>query len=555
MKFKKAASIALAGAMAMSMMAVPAFADTATTYSVTIDQNTSDTGKHTYAAYQIFAGTLSSTKVLSDITWGSGVDQTALTDSVKSAIASALGIDSSDAGDAAKVAAALSGKKDDGTEAQSFASAISAALSEKPEATATGTGNQTIGGLTGGYYLIKDNSNPTGTPASQTRYLLKVLADEEIHVKSSVPTVEKKVTDVNDTMAATSTGDSADYDIGDTIPFTLTATLGDGIANYKQYYLKFTDTMSTGLTYTTGNATVTVDYDGDLGTTGDEVTLTGYDFTAGDATTLETADGTKDTVAATPYTLTINDLFTAEGITQANLKSGSKVIVKYNATLNNNAKIGAAGNPNEVTLTYSSNPNYEGDGTTTPPTSETPKDRNVVFTYELDTTKYLGSIDGAKSTEAEFTLKKEIKNADGTLALQDVTLTKDETNKLYSAEGIDDGTYILTETKAPDGYNLITDSVEYNGKTYANSVEITLNATHSDGDLPELTALSSKVGSSAAVDGNLSTGVVTASIVDKAGNELPSTGGIGTKIFYEAGIAMIAAAGIILVLKKRKENA
>lgn len=555
MKFKKAASIALAGAMAMSMMAVPAFADTATTYSVTIDQNTSDTGKHTYAAYQIFAGTLSSTKVLSDITWGSGVDQTALTDSVKSAIASALGIDSSDAGDAAKVAAALSGKKDDGTEAQSFASAISAALSEKPEATATGTGNQTIGGLTGGYYLIKDNSNPTGTPASQTRYLLKVLADEEIHVKSSVPTVEKKVTDVNDTMAATSTGDSADYDIGDTIPFTLTATLGDGIANYKQYYLKFTDTMSTGLTYTTGNATVTVDYDGDLGTTGDEVTLTGYDFTAGDATTLETADGTKNTVAATPYTLTINDLFTAEGITQANLKSGSKVIVKYNATLNNNAKIGAAGNPNEVTLTYSSNPNYEGDGTTTPPTSETPKDRNVVFTYELDTTKYLGSIDGAKSTEAEFTLKKEIKNADGTLALQDVTLTKDETNKLYSAEGIDDGTYILTETKAPDGYNLITDSVEYNGKTYANSVEITLNATHSDGDLPELTALSSKVGSSAAVDGNLSTGVVTASIVDKAGNELPSTGGIGTKIFYEAGIAMIAAAGIILVLKKRKENA
>ncbi len=549
MKFKKAASIALAGAMAMSMMAVPAFANTATTYSVTIDQNTSDTGVHTYAAYQIFAGTLSSTKVLSDITWGSGVDQTALTDSVKSAIASALGIDSSDAGDAAKVAAALSGKKDDGTEAQSFASAISAALSEKPEATATGAGDQTIDGLTGGYYLIKDNSNPTGTSASQTRYLLKVLENEKIQVKSSVPTVEKKVTDVNDTTATTSTGDSADYDIGDTIPFTLTATLGDGIANYKQYYLKFTDTMSTGLTYTTGSATVTVDYDGDLGTTIDEVTLTGYDFTAGDATTLETADGTKDTVAATPYTLTINDLFTAEGITKANLKSGSKVIVTYNAALNDSAKIGAAGNPNEVTLTYSSNPNYEGAGT--PPTSETPKDRNVVFTYELDTTKYLGSINGDKSTEAEFTLKKEMK--DGTL--RDVTLTKDANNKLYSAKGIDDGRYILTETKAPDGYNLITDTVTYNGQTYAHSVEITLDATHSDGDLPALTALSSKVGASEAVDGNLSTGVVTASIVDKAGNELPSTGGIGTKIFYEAGIAMIAAAGIILVLKKRKENA
>jgi fimbrial isopeptide formation D2 family protein/LPXTG-motif cell wall-anchored protein len=549
MKFKKAASIALAGAMAMSMMAVPAFADTTPTYSVKIDQNASDKGNHTYAAYKIFDGTLSSTGVLSDITWGSGVDQTALTDSVKSAIASALGIDSSDAGDAAKVAAALSGKNDDGTEAQSFASAISAAL-KTPEKTVTGTGDQTIAELTGGYYLIKDNSNPTGTPASQTRYLLRVLEDEEIHVKSSVPTVEKKVTDANDTTAATSTGDSADYDIGDTIPFTLTATLGDGIANYKQYYLKFTDTMSTGLTYTTGSATVTVDYDGDLKTTNDEVTLTGYDFTAGDATTLETADGTKDTVEATPYTLTINDLFTAEGITKANLKSGSKVIVTYNATLNNSAKIGAAGNPNEVTLTYSSNPNYEGDGTKTP-TNETPKDRNVVFTYELDTTKYLGSTDGDKSTGAEFTLKKEMK--DGTL--QNVTLTKDTTNKLYSAKGIDDGKYILTETKAPDGYNLITDTVTYNGQTYANSVEITLDATHSDGDSPELKTLSSKVGGNAIVNGNLSTGVVTASIVDKAGNELPSTGGIGTKIFYEAGIAMIAAAGIILVLKKRKENA
>lgn len=554
MKFKKAASIALAGAMAMSMMAVPAFADTATKYSVTIDQNTSDTGVHTYAAYQIFAGTLSSssTSVLSDVTWGSGVDQTKLTDSVKAAIAKALGITSEEAGDAAKVANALSGKVDKGTEAESFAEAINGALGTA-EKSKTGEGDLTIDGLTGGYYLIKDNSDPTGEYASQTRYLLKAFQNEKISVKSSVPTVEKKVTDINDTTAATATGDSADYDIGDTVPFTLTATLGDGIKNFKQYYLKFTDTMSAGLTYTARSAVVTVDYDGDLSTTGDEVTLTEYDFTAGTATTLTGADGTTSE-EATPYTLTIDNLFTATGVAKENLKSGSKVVVTYNATLNDKAKIGAAGNPNEVTLTYSSNPNYEGDGTKTP-TNETPKDRNVVFTYKLDTTKYLGSTDGAKSTEAEFTLKKEIKNADGTLALQDVTLTKDETKKLYSAEGIDDGTYILTETKAPDGYNLITDSVEYNGKTYANSVEITLDAKHSNGDSPALTELSSKVGSSEAVAGTLSTGVVTASIVDKAGNELPSTGGIGTKIFYEAGIAMIAAAGIILVLKKRKENA
>lgn len=549
MKFKKAASIALAGAMAMSMMAVPAFANTAT-YSVTIDQNTSDTGVHTYAAYQIFAGTLSSssTSVLSDVTWGSGVDQTKLTDSVKADIAKALGITSEEAGDAAKVANALSGKVDKGTEAESFAEAINGALgtAEKSE---TGEGDLTIAGLTGGYYLIKDNSDPTGEYASQTRYLLKVLQNEKISVKSSVPTVEKKVTDINDTTAATATGDSADYDIGDTVPFTLTATLGDGIKYFKQYYLKFTDTMSAGLTYTAGNAVVTVDYDGDLSTTGDVVTLKGYDFTAGTATTLTGADGTTSE-EATPYTLTIDNLFTATGVAKENLKSGSKVVVTYNATLNDKAEIGAAGNPNEVTLTYSSNPNYEGDGTKTP-TNETPKDRNVVFTYKLDTTKYLGSTDGDKSTGAEFTLKKEMK--DGTL--QNVMLTKDETKKLYSAEGIDDGTYILTETKAPDGYNLITDTVTYNGQTYAHSVEITLDATHSDGDSPELTALSSKVGGNAIVNGNLSTGVVTASIVDKAGNELPSTGGIGTKIFYEAGIAMIAAAGIILVLKKRKENA
>lgn len=248
-------------------------------------------------------------------------------------------------------------------------------------------------------------------------------------------------------------------------------------------------------------------------------------------------------------------------VTFANLKTAypaltatSKIVVKYTATLNANAEIGLDGNENKVTLTYSNNPNSGGTGDT----GKTPEDKVIVFTYELDVTK----VDGTDATKtlagAEFKLYKlngttktyatvaEGKVTGWTETEADGTTLTSDANGLFKVAGLDDGTYYLKETKAPDGYNLL-----------ANDTKLVITASTTNGQTwsgtaaDALTALKISVNDGAAADGNTTTGVVGATVSNNAGSTLPSTGSIGTKIFYLLGGLIVVGTAVLLVVRKR----
>lgn len=476
--------------MAVSM-GLTAFAEgqNPTTYTLTLKGTA--TG-HTYEAYQIFTGDLSTKedgtkvlKVLSNVKWGTGVSNT-------------------EAESAADVAKALG----DGT--MTIAQLMEKHTLTTPVKTVeSAKGSTVISGLAAGYYLVKDQD---GTQADKsdayTEFIVQVVGDTEATVKSGVPTVEKKVKDTNDSEGTTSDWqDSADADINDDVQYRITGTMPDNIADYTTYKYVFTDTMSKGLTYTANNAKITI---GDKDVTGSftEVVTTEKD----------------DTVV----TWTCGNL---KGITGVTLDKDTKVVVTYSANLNKDAVIGAAGNPNTVNLTYSNNPNKGGEGET----GKTPDDKNIVFTYKTVVNK----VDQDKKSLAGAAFKLEKKNSDGNYTTVKEFTAGKETS--FEFKGLDDGDYRLTETTTPAGYNTIT------------PIEFTISATHdTEGADPKLTELSGNATTGEATfNADKDAGSLTTDIVNQKGSTLPSTGGIGTTIFYVAGCAMVVLAGVMITARKK----
>ena len=541
---KKLVSVLLVLTMLVALSVSVLADDTTSTYTITIDKATSG---HTYNAYKVFSGDLSG-NVLSTITWGDDVNSSALLAALQDDakfIVSGTNIFAS-ASDAAGVAKALTGQKDNSDIMKEFAQVVGKNLSAT--ATPAVSGNYdadkkeyTITGLTAGYYFVKDANAVTGDDAS-TRYILNVVKDITVEPKSSVPTVEKKVQE-NSTKYTTDAGygagynDVADYNIGDTVPFELIGTLPTNYADYTTYNYVFTDTLSAGLSVpSTFTFTATAK-------TGDTVT---------DVTTSFTSTVTAKTDGTTSIAFACANLKTIQGLTAA-----STITIKYSATLNSGAVIGLPGNPNEVYLTFSNNPNKGGEGEK----GTTPTDKVIVFTYELDTTKVDGSDTTKTLAKAEFELYKTVDGTNNYAVVTDGKLTgwttdeakatklTSDANGLFKVAGLDDGTYYLKETKAPAGYNLL-----------AAPVKLAITATTANGQnwtgtaADALTALSIKVGNSDAVTGDTAKGTVAATIENNAGSTLPSTGGIGTTLFYVIGILLMSGAAVLLVTKKKMAN-
>ena len=509
---KKLASLLLALVMVFAL-ATTAFADETTTYSITI--NNSAEG-HTYEAYQIFTGDLvekDGTKILSNIVWGSGISEAGQT---------ALG-------DAAAKAETLKTEAD----AKAFAKAVAPYLTTAAGSANTVTdGKYVISGLAAGYYLVKDQDGSlTGDADAYTEYIIKVVSDTTATPKSSVPTVEKKVKDTNDSTGVTSDWqDSADYDIGDSIPFQLKATLANNVSSYTTYKVVFHDTLSKGLTY---NNDAKVYIDG-TETNGFTVTAT------------VNADGTT--------TLTVS----CDDVKALGAGNSSVITVEYTAKLNENAVLGSAGNPNEVYLEYSNNPNKSENGNNE--TGETPKDVVIVFTYKTIINKV--DSENAPLTGAAFKLEKLIKGKDGAADTWTTVkeFTVDETTISFTFSGLDDGQYKLTETKTPAGYNTIDPIYFVIEATHDETADAptlkTLNAYLTDANGNKQTEM--KDGESVNIDlgtVDLTAGSITTTVVNKSGSELPSTGGIGTTIFYVLGGVLVLAAVVLLVTKKRMSGA
>ena len=511
---KKLASLLLALVMVLSL-AVTAFADEPTTYSITINNSTAG---HTYEAYQIFTGDLATNeagnKVLSNIVWGSGVSEAGQT---------ALG-------DAAAKAETLKTEAD----AKAFAKAVAPYLTTAAGSANTVTdGKYVISGLAAGYYLVKDQDGSlTGDNDSYTEYIIQVVGNVTATPKSDVPEVQKKVKDINDSTDTTKTDwqDSADYDIGDSIPFQLKATLADNVSSYTTYKVVFHDTLSKGLTY---NNDAKVYIDG-TETNGFTVTAT------------VNADGTT--------TLTVS----CDDVKALGAGNSSVITVEYTAKLNENAVLGSAGNPNEVYLEYSNNPNKSEEGNNE--TGETPKDVVIVFTYKTIINKV--DSENAPLTGAAFKLEKLIKGKDGAADTWTTVkeFTVDETTTSFTFSGLDDGQYKLTETKTPVGYNTIDPIyfvIEATHDVTADAPTLkTLNAYLTDANGNKQTEM--KDGESVNIDlgtVDLTAGSITTTVVNKSGSELPSTGGIGTTIFYVLGGVLVLAAVVLLVTKKRMSGA
>ena len=492
---RKLASLLLALIMVFAL-ATTAFAEE----NATISAPTGST--RAYDVYQIFTGDLHE-DVLSNIKWGkngTGAKETAVDQTTLDALA------------------AVNGKSNTEklTEIQKYVK-----LDSEKFGTVSNGNPLTV---PTGYYLIKDNG-PVGNGEAYSLYVVQVVGPTIISPKVGTTTSDKKVKDTNDSAANSTTDwqDSADYDIGDAVPFKLSATIAQDYANYTHgYKLTFHDKEDTGLTFDASSVKVYVD---------------GKEITSGFTVVTENLD---------------NDC-TFE-VRFANLKeitsvhAGSVISVEYTSKLNNQAVIGSTGNKNTSHVTYTNNPNDEQAGEN----GKTPNDVVIVFTYQTIVNKVTKNpaYDASKDTEktgtdsdgnkefiplngAGFTLYK--KNASGTyVAVGSELKGKDMTTFTWS--GLDDGDYKLVETTTPSGYNTIPD------------IEFTITAAHDvTSDNPALTSLSG----GEKFTGAFSTGVVSANIENQSGAQLPSTGGIGTTIFYVLGSVLVLGAAVLLVTKKR----
>lgn len=488
-------SIALVLAMILTLaMSVTVFAAPnadQNTFSLTLNKAVKG---HTYEAYQILSGDLSADKAtLSNIKWGEGIKAEGQT---------ALGGDA--AGYAKKLADMGNNSKELKEQAQiigaNLASASGSVTVTDPDA------KNVISNLKPGYYLIKDKDDSLQGQESYTEFILHVTDDVDANVKADVTSVEKKVKDTNDTTGET-TGwqDSADYDIGDDVPFQLTATLANNIESYKTYSLKFNDTLSKGLDYNNDAVIKLGDKD-----------VTSY-FTP--------------SYDATAKTLT----FTCDNILAFGATNSDKIVVEYTAKLNENAVIGAAGNPNTVYLDFSNNPNNGGEGDR----GKTPEDKVIVFTYKLTVNKV--DKENKPLTGAEFSLFKKVNGKEELVEVKKILSTNAE-GTVFGFTGLDDGTYVLRETKTPDGYNSIEDQT------------FTISAKHDENsDDPKLTALTGDVASGSIINLGvmLEKGELSTDVVNNKGSVLPSTGGAGRVAIYVIGAILVIGGGIVLVTKKR----
>lgn len=554
-RFASIATAALLAACAVvpSMTSIPASAAaTPNTISFT-NSDENDTASHVYTAYKIFTGNVGDSGALEGIQWAAG-------DTKGAAFLTALKADTTigtnfaSCDTAAAVAEVLAKENGDSELLQNFAAFAATQTTNltKVNTAASATIDVTTSG--DGYYLLVDDTDLSNATGAKTRYLIAQVdasAGLEIAVKSALPTVEKKIkenaktptygTDANETETYVGTGynDVADYSIGDTVPFKLIGTLPSKLADYKKgYKYVFHDTLDSQFT-APAKSVIKVNIDGTDVTSQATISVSGQEIT-----------------------VTFDNIKAISGVT-----ADSIVTVTYNAVLSENAEIGLDGQKNTVYLEYSNNPNWNGEGT--PDTSKTPDDKVIAFTYELDLTKVdktsQAALTGAKfklqATDGEHANKYAVLTAvDGTPgaykvtswvdSADDATAFENASGNTFAVIGLDSGKYNLYETAAPAGYKVPTEPF---------ALEITAT-TKNDQDWDSfeannaLTALTIKVGTADATDGDLDKGSVSAKIENTSGSTLPSTGGIGTTIFYVAGGVLVVGAGVLLITKKRAKN-
>lgn len=533
---KKAIKKLLAALLAVAMvcaMAIPAFA-----YNPGETKEDLNT-KHDYGAFQIFEGVISKDNpTLSDVNWGRNITEPDI-------FLAKLKEDPTIGGKfetdftAQDVLAVISKWHDSDDNSIAFARVVCHYLYPDANANPTPVATDHTGGINipkSGYYLIVDTSTFSDDDfyhAYNSFFLLNVPQTPYVVLvnhKVVKPTVEKEVYDNNDIGSTGGWGSSADHAINEPFQFRLIAKLpasennGRAYDYYKEYAVCFTDTLSDGITFDKLDKVEIANVDG------------------GNPQVIDAANYTRTPNGSQSFKLSIDNVKTCAAAAGLNLNDGATITVTYTAHLNENATVNTAGGPNttdnknSVFLQYSNNPRIDTslDYTTT---SEV-----CVYTYQLNNTKYRdddtpgNELAGAGfrlysgkdcTKEQEIKLKKN--TTDGTYSPYFGADAGDEMfsdeHGQFNVKGLDAGTYYLKETNPPADYSACADK------------EIVISATH---DVNHVS-----------LSGNLSTTIIN----KKAGGiTLPSTGGIGTTIFYVVGGGLMVAAIVLLVTKKRMEN-
>ena len=537
---KKVIKKLLAALLAVAMvcaMAIPAFASNS--WETEEDLNT----KHEYAAFQIFTGDVKGNNIddfkISNANWGESIpDHTGFLEKLTED--PTIGGEFKTNFTPQEAVAVISQWGDSDDNSIAFARCVCNYLYSNGDPKPVIQGLHT-GGIQvpkPGYYLIVDTSpfDEDDYYHAYNSFLLKVTKADyvfNINYKVVKPTVEKEVhdNDNNDISSAGNNdgwGSSADHAINEKFQFRLIAKLpaskdnGRAYDYYKKYTVCFNDTLSDGITFDKLDTVEIANVDGST------------------SQVIDAANYTRTPNGSQSFKLSIDNVKTCARAANLDLNKGATITVTYTAHLNENATVNTAGGPattenkNRVYLEYSNNPRIDTS------LDHTHESEVCVYTYQLNNTKLAETENGTPLPGAGFKLYSDadcknevnlyqkdnfyfpIKDATDKKAVEMMISGQDGQ---FNVRGLDAGTYYLKETKTPDDYSTCPDK------------EIVISATHNVYNV--------------SLAGNLSNKIIN----KKAGGiTLPSTGGIGTTIFYVVGGGLMVAAIVLLVTKKRMEN-
>ena len=441
--------------------------------------------------------------------------------------------------------------------------------------------NQTVE-VEEGYYVVEDTYTSSGTD-SLSRYLVAVAGATTVEPKTETPSIDKNIvdpmTDKNTAMDNPGKGKTDTAAIGDVINYEVTGTVPN-MEGYTYYYYVLNDTLSEGLTLEENSFVVTV---------GDQTLVKESNYYVA---------VTKNDDGTTTFVLSFENM--------KDYEVGAAISVKYNATVNEDAVIGTDANTNTVYLQYSNNPNNssryneedKGKPDSTTPTGETPTYTTKTYVTELqlfkvnEEGKFVDALKGAEFTltggnltQVKFTTGESFevdangtywKLKDGTYTTNDpetegmdktkyesidtkytkktvVTATEAEgesknvkatvnSEGKITFTGLNKGTYTLVETKVPTGYNKAAD------------INFTINATQNGSTTTTGGAITWSTASED-VAYNETANAFKVTVENVSGSVLPSTGGIGTTIFYVVGTILVLGAAVLLITKRRMKNA
>lgn len=573
-KFRRIMALLIATVMVMSMGAAAFAAD------ITIQNAGGITTDHKYEAYQIFSGTLTEegegdniTQTLTNIEWANGVNSAALLTALKAD--TTIGSKFTSCTSASDVAKALKDATAD--DMIVFSRVVAEHLGTKAGESSIVEGKAKITDLADGYYFVKDvTTMPEEGTDALSAYIVQLIGSKTINIKTDAPEIEKKLK--NDGEADAAYRDANNVAVGDKVDYKLTSKVPN-MDNYKQYYFIVHDTLSEGLTFN------------------DDIAIK-----IGETTLTKDTDYTVTTSGTTEIEIVFKNFIGQKA------NKGKDIVITYTATLNDKAKVGKEGNPNEVYLEYSHNPNKEGNGEDKPGpndddvTGVTPKDTVITYTTNLllkkvdeagnplDSVTF--TITGYKKNDKVTYTQAFVENAagdyyklkDGTYtqtAPTDLTASKyDSTTKKYKLEikkdnevvtsyasesvttdntGVIDigkllygsnggtlaaGTYVIHETATKPGYNMLEHDIVV---TITNNINGTPDISFED-PAKNTTITWQADGGDAVVKAD---GTIEMTVQNQKGSTLPETGGIGTTMFYIVGAILVIGAGVVLVSRRR----